>query len=149
VVPGPRGLAAGLTAAGFGAGSALTDRPDLRLHQVDGYEAAFLYFGIGQGSSCSCLAGPDARARAEVPHPRQACSRASVDYTPTEVLRTPVFWVMYAMFVDGGRGRPDGDRAARPDRQGLQDRDSPVNLMGLVAAAPDLRAARSTACSTA
>src|SRR5437879_8079896 len=44
-----RGLAAGLTAAGFGAGSALTILPIIAIIKSSGYEAAFLYFGIGQG----------------------------------------------------------------------------------------------------
>src|SRR5437868_14981983 len=44
-----RGLAAGLTAAGFGAGSALTILPITAIIRSSGYESAFLYFGIGQG----------------------------------------------------------------------------------------------------
>src|SRR4249919_1923830 len=47
--PDRRGLAAGLTAAGFGAGSALTIIPIANLIKSDGYEAAFLLFGLGQG----------------------------------------------------------------------------------------------------
>src|SRR5207302_8709746 len=47
--PDRRGLAAGLTAAGFGAGSALTVVPIYNMIQSQGYEAAFLWFGIGQG----------------------------------------------------------------------------------------------------
>src|SRR5262247_3534614 len=47
--PDRRGLAAGLTAAGFGAGSALTVVPIANMIQSSGYEAAFLWFGIGQG----------------------------------------------------------------------------------------------------
>src|SRR5881227_2573867 len=47
--PDRRGLAAGLTAAGFGAGSALTILPITAIIKSSGYEAAFLYFGIGQG----------------------------------------------------------------------------------------------------
>ena len=47
--PDRRGLAAGLTAAGFGAGSALTIVPISAFIKSSGYEAAFLYFGIGQG----------------------------------------------------------------------------------------------------
>src|SRR5690606_40608432 len=43
------GLAAGLTAAGFGAGSAATIIPISTMIASKGYEAAFLYFGIGQG----------------------------------------------------------------------------------------------------
>src|ERR1700751_343362 len=47
--PDRRGLAAGPTAAGFGAGSALTVDPIARMIGVAGYEQAFLVFGIGQG----------------------------------------------------------------------------------------------------
>src|SRR2546429_5538187 len=47
--PDRRGLAAGLTAAGFGAGSALTVVPIANMISSSGYEAAFLWFCIGQG----------------------------------------------------------------------------------------------------
>ena len=47
--PDRRGLCAGLTAAGFGAGSALTIIPIQQTIASLGYEAAFLYFGLGQG----------------------------------------------------------------------------------------------------
>ena len=49
VVPERRGLAAGLTAAGFGAGFALTIIPIAGLIKSSGYQAAFLWFGLGQG----------------------------------------------------------------------------------------------------
>src|SRR5438477_5640582 len=44
-----RGLAAGLTAAGFGAGSALPLCPLTSMIKTAGYQQAFLYFGLGQG----------------------------------------------------------------------------------------------------
>src|SRR3979490_305559 len=47
--PDRRGLAAGLTAAGFGAGSALTVIPIANMIQSSGYEAAFLWVGPWQG----------------------------------------------------------------------------------------------------
>jgi OFA family oxalate/formate antiporter-like MFS transporter len=47
--PNRRGLAAGLTAAGFGAGSALTVIPIQSIIKNDGFQSAFLYFGLGQG----------------------------------------------------------------------------------------------------
>src|SRR5438045_1862817 len=47
--PDRRGLAAGLTAAGFGAGSALPIIPISNMIKTAGYEKAFLYFGLGQG----------------------------------------------------------------------------------------------------
>src|SRR5262245_11125819 len=47
--PQRRGLAAGLTAAAFGAGSALTILPIQWTIEHHGYESAFLWFGLGQG----------------------------------------------------------------------------------------------------
>ena len=50
-----RGLAAGLTAAGFGAGSAATIIPIANMIKADGYEAAFWNFGLIQGISVMVL----------------------------------------------------------------------------------------------
>src|ERR1700752_5128730 len=47
--PDRRGLAAGATAAGFGAGAALTVVPIASMIAASGYQSAFLAFGIGQG----------------------------------------------------------------------------------------------------
>ena len=47
--PGRRGLAAGLTAAGFGMGSALTIIPIAGMIKNSGYEQTFLVFGLAQG----------------------------------------------------------------------------------------------------
>src|SRR6201995_162050 len=47
--PDRRGLAAGATAAGFGAGAALTVVPIASMIAASGYQSAFLTFGIGQG----------------------------------------------------------------------------------------------------
>jgi len=46
--PDHRGLAAGATAAGFGAGAALTVAPIAKMIAASGYESAFFNFGIGQ-----------------------------------------------------------------------------------------------------
>ena len=48
--PDHRGLAAGLTAAGFGAGSALTVSPIANLINTAGYQTAFIRWGIIQGT---------------------------------------------------------------------------------------------------
>src|SRR5438046_3047861 len=45
-----RGFAAGLTAAGFGAGAAATVYPIISVIRNDGYDRAFLWFGLGQGA---------------------------------------------------------------------------------------------------
>ena len=48
--PDHRGLAAGLTAAGFGAGSAFTVTPIANLINTAGYQTAFIQWGIIQGA---------------------------------------------------------------------------------------------------
>jgi hypothetical protein len=48
--PDHRGLAAGLTAAGFGAGSAFTVSPIANLIKTAGYQTAFIQWGIIQGA---------------------------------------------------------------------------------------------------
>src|SRR4029078_943963 len=47
--PDKRGLAAGITAAGFCAGLALSVAPVQALIKDSGFQATFLYFGLGQG----------------------------------------------------------------------------------------------------
>ena len=47
---GRRGLATGLTAAGFGAGAAATVVPIRDVIAAHGYQSAFLWFGLGQGA---------------------------------------------------------------------------------------------------
>jgi MFS transporter, OFA family, oxalate/formate antiporter len=100
--PERRGLAAGLTAAGFGAGSALTVSPIISSIKSSGYQSTFLYFGIGQGLVIFALAWllrqPDAKTVAALPKPAAATSNRP-QYTPGQVLKAPVFWVMYVMFV--------------------------------------------------
>src|SRR5215468_22943 len=85
--PDRRGLAAGLTAAGFGAGSALTVIPIANMIQSSGYEAAFLWFGLGQGIVVVLvgllLRAPEA---GEVPA-SQAVQQSRRDYEWTEVLK--------------------------------------------------------------
>jgi MFS transporter, OFA family, oxalate/formate antiporter len=99
--PDRRGLAAGLTAAGFGAGSALTVIPIANMIQASGYESAFLWFGLGQGIVVIVVAmllrAPEA---GEVPASTAAAvQQTRRDYLPSEVLRTPAFYAMYVMFV--------------------------------------------------
>ncbi len=98
--PDRRGLAAGLTAAGFGAGSAITILPISAMIANRGYEDAFLYFGIGQGIVVVIIAlllvRPPAHKKAEQVANVQQTRR---EYKPSEVLKQPVFWIMYLMFV--------------------------------------------------
>ncbi len=97
-----RGLAVGLTAAGYGAGAALTVIPMRMLIGSSGYEAAFFWFGLIQGGVVFVLAwflrGPlPGEARIAVSSARVVQSTRS--FTPSEMLATPTFWLMYVMFV--------------------------------------------------
>ena len=77
--PDRRGLAAGLTAAGFGAGSALTIIPIQNMIAVSGYEATFLWFGVGQGVIVFVLSFRCARrAPAKFPPRRAWCSQRAI-----------------------------------------------------------------------
>src|SRR6201987_1293873 len=91
--PDRRGLAAGLTAAGFGAGSALTVVPIANMIQSSGYQSAFFWFGIGQGIIV-VLFGLFLRAPepSEVPaSTATAVQQTRRDYQWHETIRTPVF----------------------------------------------------------
>ena len=104
--PDRRGLAAGLTAAGFGAGSAMTVIPIANMIATSGYQSAFLWFGLGQGLIV-CIVALFLRAPqpGEVAAPAApAVQQTKRDYGPKEVVKTPVFWVMYLMFVMVGAG---------------------------------------------
>jgi OFA family oxalate/formate antiporter-like MFS transporter len=99
--PDRRGLAVGLTAAGYGAGAALTVIPIRHVIDSSGYEAAFLWFGLIQGGVVFVLAwllrGPQPGEIPSTAAPKVQQSTRS--YSPGEVLQTPVFWLLYIMFV--------------------------------------------------
>jgi OFA family oxalate/formate antiporter-like MFS transporter len=95
-----RGLAAGLTAAGFGAGSALTVVPIADMIKNSGYESAFIAFGIGQGLvvliAALFMRTPTAEEVAAAPSPVAQTVR---DFRPLEMIRTPIFWLLYLMMT--------------------------------------------------
>jgi OFA family oxalate/formate antiporter-like MFS transporter len=104
---GRRGLAAGLTSAGFGAGAAVTVIPLTRMIAANGYASTFVFFGILQGLvilivSMLLVTPPKRPAEAAKINPRVL--HGTRDFTPGETLASPVFWVMYVMFVLVGAG---------------------------------------------
>jgi MFS transporter, OFA family, oxalate/formate antiporter len=129
--PDRRGLAAGLTAMGFGAGSALTVIPIQAMIKGQGYETAFFNFGIGQGVLVILLALMlRAPRKGEVPEvARVSLSRR--DYTPKEMVRTPVFWVMYLMFVMMAAGGLMATAQLGPIAKDFKIAEVPVTLLGL------------------
>ena len=100
--PDRRGLAVGLTAGGFGAGAALTVIPIRLTIGAAGYAQAFLWFGIGQAVILIVIArilrGPErpiVLANKANPGLHQSTSSS----TSWQMLRSPIFWLLYVMFV--------------------------------------------------
>lgn len=99
--PDRRGLAVGVTAAGFGAGAALTVIPIKLMIAGAGYTSAFFWFGLGQGVIL-LLVSPALRAPAPGEVPQVVAPKvpqSAVSFTPRQVLTQPAFWVLYVMFV--------------------------------------------------
>ena len=133
-----RGFAAGLTAAGFGAGSAITVVPIANMIATNGYETAFLVFGLGQGLIVLVVAAllraprpgevPTAAADTVVP-------QSTRDYTPRETIRASVFWLMYVIFVLVTMGGLMATAQLAVIATDLGVADQPVSLLGITMAA--------------
>jgi OFA family oxalate/formate antiporter-like MFS transporter len=129
--PDKRGLAAGLTAAGFGAGAAVTVIPIGKMIQSSGYEHAFLFFGIAQGLIIFLLSlllvRPVVRPGI-VPVARIASTKAN--YTAGEMIKTPVFWLMYVLFVAVAAGGLMATAQIGPIAKDYGIANLPVTLLG-------------------
>ena len=135
--PDRRGLAAGLTAAGFGAGSALTIIPIARQIEASGYQAAFLTWGVLQGAVvlvCAFLMrAPEKEDLASVTMTIE--SQTTQDFTPVEMLKTPVFYLLYIMMTMLAMGGLMATAQLGPIAKDFKVADSPVSLLGLTLAA--------------
>ncbi|WP_298236640.1 oxalate/formate MFS antiporter [uncultured Azohydromonas sp.] len=135
--PDRRGLAVGLVAASFGAGSALTIVPISLVIESRGYEAAFLYFGLGQGLLVIALAlgleDPNKLLKhIRTPPAPEHLRQSRRDYTPREVLCQPTFWAMYAIFVLVAAGGLMATAQLALIARDFKIHDDPVNIAGLV-----------------
>jgi len=131
--PGRRGLAAGLTAAGFGMGSALTIIPIASMIKNQGYEHTFLVFGLAQGVvvvilGFLLLVPPVSILTAST---KVAPTAGRQHATWSEMLRTPVFWLMYVMFVLMAAGGLMATAQLAPIAKDFKIDTVPVSLMGL------------------
>jgi OFA family oxalate/formate antiporter-like MFS transporter len=133
--PDRRGLAAGITAAGFGAGSAATIIPISMMIENRGYEATFLYFGLGQGLIVILLAlmmvRPPAQ-QAKAVKKNVKVLQTTVDYKPSQMVRKPVFWVMYGMFVLVAAGGLMATAQMGPIAKDFKIDSVHYNIMGMV-----------------
>src|SRR5207245_7729192 len=98
-----------------------------------GYEAAFLFFGIGQ-SIVVCaiswfLQAPPAGEAAAANRVR--VEPAGRQYAPFEIVQSPIFWVMYVMFVLVGAGGLMATAQLAPIAKDFQIDKVPVSLIGI------------------
>ncbi len=104
--PDRRGLASGIIAAGFGSGSAAFIPVIASLIKQHNYQTAFLYTGVAQGIVILLAAqilrnpGPEfAYSKASMKSALAQVRRSGDQFTTGEMLRSPHFYALYAMFV--------------------------------------------------
>src|SRR6266436_1733117 len=136
--PDHRGLAAGLTAAGFGAGSAFTVAPIANMITSAGYQATFIRWGIIQGVvvviAASFLKSPPAgwlpqtwRSRgSEEVRTRQA----AISFTSAEMASTSHFWLMYFMMTMVATGGLMATAQLDPMAKDFNVDTTPVTILG-------------------
>jgi MFS transporter, OFA family, oxalate/formate antiporter len=132
-----RGLAAGVTAAGFGAGAALTVLPLMHSLASNGYEVTFFRFGMLQGivvlAAALALKKPSGRAAARKKNPR--LPQTKTDRTPLETLSSGIFWLMYVDFVLVAASGLMATAQLAPIANGFGIATTKVSLLGFAAPA--------------
>lgn len=97
--PDRRGLAVGLTAGGYGAGSAATILPIASMIASSGFQETFFFFGLLQGG-LAFVAAWFLRAPAKNETKSSAkLVQSRRDYTLKEAMGTKLFWLMFLMFI--------------------------------------------------
>lgn len=132
--PDRRGLAAGLTAAGFGIGSALTIIPIQAMISTHGYQNTFFTFGLGQGVVVVLLSlllfAPQSGQTPEASTSRFV-QQGHIQYKPLQVLKEPTFWVMYVMFVLMAAGGLMATAQLKPIAKDFHLDTKPITLIGI------------------
>jgi len=103
--PDKRGLATGLVAAGYGFGAIMTTFPIASMIKSSGYASALTQFGIILGL-VGLVAAQGLRRAPKSPGPAKtsavsgkAVHQSTRDFSPREMLKTPVFWLLFAMMT--------------------------------------------------
>lgn len=109
--PYRKGFASGVAAAGYGGGSAIFVFVIRHLMTTYDYKTAFLVTGITQGVVILIVAQflrhPDSTFNPPKPAVTAVASksrRGTENWTTPEMLSTPMFYILYAMFVAMGTG---------------------------------------------
>jgi OFA family oxalate/formate antiporter-like MFS transporter len=100
--PDRRAFAAGVAAAGYGMGAVVTTFPIAWSLQTRGIDSTLWIFGIlfgvvGVAASLGLRMPPSHTCAAAVPRTVTSSARASL--SPSQVLKTPIFWLMFAMMA--------------------------------------------------
>jgi OFA family oxalate/formate antiporter-like MFS transporter len=97
--PDRRGFATGVVAAGYGFGALLTNNSIYNMIAERGYQHTLIVFGIilGVVGAVAALALRLPTTDDVLPQPAVEVSR--VGTTPKQMLRTPVFWLMFVMMT--------------------------------------------------
>jgi MFS transporter, OFA family, oxalate/formate antiporter len=108
--PDRRGLATGVVAAGYGFGAILTTFPISRVIGASDYQHALLEFGVILGGvgliAAQGLKRPAAPSEAvqrdlapRTPVAARSPKQGLRSFTPVEMLRTPIFWLLFVMMT--------------------------------------------------
>src|SRR5215471_3021988 len=92
--PDKRGLCGGLTAAGFGAGAAITIIPIRSMIETSGYQHTFLVFAIIYGVIIVIVSNfIRAPRQRDLPVLTIKVAQTAEDVPPSQAVRSPIFWI--------------------------------------------------------
>ncbi len=133
--PDRRGLAVGFTAGSYGFGSALTIIPIANMIAGGGFQAAFFWYGLIQGiiimlASLAMRAPVKGETTAS-----KTLMQSRRDYTLVEAVKTPVFYLLFVMFILTVTGGLMAVAQLGPMSQDLGVKDTKVNLYFVAIAA--------------
>jgi len=143
--PDHRGLAAGLTAAGFGAGAAFTVAPIANMIEKSGYQDTFVLWGIIQGVVVViCAMFLKAPPQGWLPKTWRSVPggdlvvkkrQSTTDFTALEMASTPQFWLMYVMMAMVATGGLMATAQLGPMATDFKVAKLNVSMLGLTMAA--------------
>jgi OFA family oxalate/formate antiporter-like MFS transporter len=135
MVSGSPRAAVGLTAGAYGFGSALTIIPIANMIANGGFRAAFFWYGLIQGIIIMLAALTMRPPQAGQTWPSTIVPQSRRDYTLLEAVQTPVFYLLFAMFILTVTGGLMAVAQLGPMSQDLGVKDTKVDLYFFVIAA--------------
>ncbi len=98
--PDKRGFAIGMVAAGYGMGALMTTFPIDSMIKSSGYASTLVTFGLILGAiGVAAALGLRSPASSDVLPPPVETIATGKDTSPKEMLKTPVFWLMFVMMT--------------------------------------------------